>query len=349
VIFPKIDSSRLRAFFKNPSVRRAATAIFLLVVGALIVQEARSIEWQKVGLAAKSYAASTLVLAAALAAVSYFIYSCYELLGRYYTGVKLAASAMMSTAFVSFATNQSLGALIGSVGFRIRIYSKLGVEAAQIGRIAGLSIVTNWLGYAAIAGAVFLFGNISLPKEVDMAPGWEIGRSIVRSVGAVLLLLALAYLGLCSWSRKREFTIRKTKIVLPGAGLAFAQLGLSVMHWPVAASVVYVLFQGQVDFVTVLAALLLSSIAVVITHIPAGLGVLEAIFIALLGHRVPTPTILAALLVFRAIYYLAPLLIAALMYLRIETRSRAEKPSNKSKGESRNRSERAMLSRVGPR
>lgn len=338
----------LKALWTNAHVRRGVTALFLLVVAALIFNEARTVEWKKVALAIKSYEAVTLAIAAACSALGYLIYSCYDLLGRAYTNVKLPKRTMMSAAFVSFATNQSLGSLIGSVGFRFRIYSKLGLPPAQIARITGLSIVTNWLGYAALAGAIFVSGALALPKDIDMAPGWELGRSIVRGVGIALLLSAAAYIAMCAFSRKRQFTIRKIKITIPSSSLAFAQLGLSAIHWPVAAAIVYVLFQGQVAFVLVLAALLLAAIAVVLTHIPAGLGVLEAVFIGLLSRRIPTPHIVAALLVFRAIYYLAPLAIAAVVYMTIET---AKKTSETNESESRAHGEIAasqrMLSRVG--
>ena len=63
-----------------------------------------------------------------------------------------------------------------------------------------------------------------------------------------------------------------------------------------------------------LATLLLACIAGVATHIPAGLGVLEAVFIALLGHRVPHAELLGALLAYRAMYFIGPLIVAGIAY-----------------------------------
>jgi uncharacterized membrane protein YbhN (UPF0104 family) len=70
----------------------------------------------------------------------------------------------------------------------------------------------------------------------------------------------------------------------------------------------------------VLATLLVAAIAGVLTHVPAGLGVLEAVFVALLSTRMPATELLAALLAYRGIYYLAPLAIAAVVYLVLEAR-----------------------------
>ena len=79
------------------------------------------------------------------------------------------------------------------------------------------------------------------------------------------------------------------------------------------------LLQQRIDYPTVLGVLLLAAVAAAVTHIPAGLGALEAIFLAMLGERVAQPELLAALLAYRAIYYLGPLLLAAIAYLAFES------------------------------
>jgi len=59
----------------------------------------------------------------------------------------------------------------------------------------------------------------------------------------------------------------------------------------------------------------------VITHVPAGLGVLEAVFVALLGGQASQAELIAALLAYRALYYLVPLGVAALVLFRLEARA----------------------------
>ena len=59
-------------------------------------------------------------------------------------------------------------------------------------------------------------------------------------------------------------------------------------------------------------------------HVPAGLGVIEAVFVAVLGPAgmdlAGEPRLLAALLAYRAVYYLLPLLFALAFYLAFEAR-----------------------------
>jgi len=251
--------------------------------------------------------------ASGLVAVSYLIYSSFDLLGRHFVGVRLPAGRFMRIAFVSYAFNLSLGAVIGAVAFRFRMYSRLGLDALQMSKLISLSVVTNWLGYATIAGCVFVSGRVSLPA------GWDIEHSILRLVGALMLCTASAYMLLCAFSTRREFRVFNHVVQIPSLRLASLQLLVSSLHWPAEAAVVYVLLHGQLDFVTVLGALALTAIGSVITHIPAGIGILEATFVGLNGDRLPATELLAALLVFRALYFIAPLAVATLIYIGAET------------------------------
>ena len=96
------------------------------------------------------------------------------------------------------------------------------------------------------------------------------------------------------------------------------ELVLSAMNWMLIGSVMWVLLQHRVDYPSVLGVLLIAAVAGVIAHVPAGLGVLEAVFVALLSGRVPQGELLAALLAYRATYYLAPLALALGLFIKLE-------------------------------
>jgi hypothetical protein len=69
-----------------------------------------------------------------------------------------------------------------------------------------------------------------------------------------------------------------------------------------------------------------AAVAGVVTHVPAGLGVLEAVFVACLSD-VGTPIVLAALLSYRAVYYLVPLALASIGYAIGEISRRGATPA----------------------
>ena len=304
-----------------PRIRRVLTLVFFAGVATLLYSQARHIEWGEVLDVIAGFPASSIFEAGALVALSYGIYSSYDLLGRAWTSHGLPAWKVMAVTFVSYAFNLNLGTLVGGFAFRFRLYSSFGLGNAVITRVLALSLTTNWLGYFAVAGCVFAFGVITPP------PGWEIGATALHGVGFAMMGAAVAYLMLCGTSRRREWTLRGHEISLPPLRLAALQLLLSCANWSVIAAVIFVLMPGNVAYPSVLGVLLTGALASAIAHIPAGLGVLEAVFIALLVPPLSRGEVLAGLLAYRALYYLAPLLIACGAYLFLE--AVAKKQSNR--------------------
>ncbi|MBC8057829.1 MAG: UPF0104 family protein, partial [Rhizobiales bacterium] len=297
-----------------PAAKRIFTIAFFALVLGLVANQARTVDWPSVLDAIRAYRAQTLLVAAALAAASFAVYCCYDLVGRQQTGHGVAPLKVAGIAFVSYAFNLNLGSLVGGIAFRYRLYSGHGLETPVITKVVVLSMLTNWLGYLAVGGAVFLFAPIALP------PDWKLGSEGLRYLGAGMMAAAAAYLALCGFSKRREWRVRGDAVHLPSARVALVQLALSSVNWLVIAAVIYTLLQQKVDYFAVLSVFLVAAVAGVITHVPAGLGVLEAVFVALLAHRVPQGELLAALLAYRAIYYLAPLAIAALLFFAVDVK-----------------------------
>jgi uncharacterized membrane protein YbhN (UPF0104 family) len=305
------------------------TVAFLMVVASLLVLMARRVQWDEVGTALLRYDRWLLAGAAALAALSYAIYSCYDLLSRHYVRHALPRRLTVAIAFVSYAFNLNMGAMVGGVGFRVRLYSQFGLKAAAISRIVALSITTNWLGYVAVAGVCFVAGLVPVPDE------WRVGAAGFRILGAALLAVAAGYLAACAFSPRRELNVRGHEIALPSWRVGLLQLALGATNWLLLGCIVWLLLQRGAPYEHVLAVLLAGAIAGAITHIPAGLGALEAVFVALLGDTLGAGTVLAALLAYRAIYYLAPLLVAVPAYVVLEriAKSHPRKRRSSQKGD----------------
>lgn len=302
-----------------PKVWRILGVLFFVAVLTLLASRARAVDWPQVWEAVRGYRAASLAAGAGLALLSYLLYTGFDLLGRYYTRHTLPRHRVMTVAFISYAFNLNFGGLIGGAGFRYRLYSRLGLGTGTTSRVLGLSILTNWLGYVALAGIVFTVRVVELP------PDWTIGTDALQLIGVGLVLSVFAYLLLCARARRRTWTLRGHDIELPPLRIAGIQLALSMSNWLVMAVLVTLLMPDEVAFATVLGVLLISAVAAAMTHIPAGLGVLEAVFFVLLGHQVTQPELLAVLLTYRALYYLAPLAIAAVAYFLLEARAARSK------------------------
>lgn len=305
-----------------PWIQRAVTLGFFVAVAVLLSRYAREVDWREVGESLRELPRRLLLAAGALAAVSHALYSCFDLLGRHYTGHRLPVPQVMQVNFISYAFNLNLGSLLGGVAFRYRMYTKLGLRYATVTRILTFSMLTNWLGCLVVGGALFTFAPLELP------PDWKLDSGGLHGLGVVLLALAATYFALCLFSRRRSWTVRGHELTLPGARMAALQLVMSCTNWSIIGAVMWTLLQGAVPYPTVLTVLLIAALAGLIVRVPGGLGVLETVFVALLGHRVPEAQLLGALLAYRAIYYLGPLVAATLLYLWVETRSRRKDVSH---------------------
>ncbi len=300
-------------------LKRGVTLLFFVLVGGLLFSMARNVDWPEVATTLRGYSPLVLVAGVGITAASYTAFSSYDLLGKRYTGHGLPARQVLQLAFVCYAFNLNLGAWVGSLAMRYRLYTRLGLGVGTVTRILSISLIANWLGYMILAGVVFSFRLLELPQN------WEIGATGLQFIGFGLLTVSFAYLAACRFSKRRAWHVRGHEIVLPPLRLALMQAALGAANWTLMATLIYLLLPPGLFFPSILGILLISAVAGVITHIPAGLGVLEAVFLALLQHQVAKSEILAALIGYRAIYFLLPLAVACLMYLVLERRGTQRK------------------------
>lgn len=315
-----------KAHSKWKMAKKILTWLFFIAVVVLLVVYARKVNWEDVWKVIVNYNRVAILSAVGLVIISYLAYGGYDLIGRAYCGHKLAKRQVMLVSFICYAFNLTLSTWVGGVAMRYRLYSRLGLSGSTITRIFSLSIATNWLGYILLAGVLFTAGMVPIP------PGWFIGEGTLRLIGALLALLVVIYLAACAFSKRRRWTIRGQKLALPSLRMALFQFAISCANWMVMGMIIWLLLGQKVDYPVVLGVLLISSIAGVIIHIPAGIGVLEAVFLALLrGEHATHGEIIAALLAYRVLYFILPLLLALVLYLWLESRAKHLRQKNERK------------------
>ena len=305
---------------RRPWVARAKRVVFvafLCGVGYLLWRAAQSIDWHAVGDVLRNLDAATLATALALTAASYLLYTGYDLAARRYAGHDVPTPRVMLISFIAYTFALNIGAAVGGAGFRLRMYTREGVPLGCITRVIAFCIATNWIGYFVLAGLLFSSGAIVPPPNFPvhvfgLGPG-----AGMRALGVLMLGIGVAYLIACHTTHGRVFHVRGHHFRFPTPRLALLQFAMATTNWTLMGLTV-ACFLPQVGDAQVIGALLLAAVATAIAHIPAGLGVAEAVFIALLGHRVPAPQLIGALIAYRACYFLAPLVIATFAYAGLE-------------------------------
>ncbi|WP_295986104.1 lysylphosphatidylglycerol synthase domain-containing protein, partial [uncultured Variovorax sp.] len=270
------------------------------------------IDWAGALNALHKYSPWLLLAVLGLCTASHALYGCFDLIGRLHLRHRLSAPRTWAIAVTSYAFNLNLGSLVGGIGMRARLYARAGLDETTVAQIVGLSLATNWLGYGLLAGGLFAAGAIEPPQQA------HIGEGALRALGVAMILLAIGYVVACAISRKREWVIRGRHVHLPGGRIAVMQLALSSANWALMGAAMYLLLGQKVPYATTLSVLMAASIVGVITPVPAGLGVLEAVYLALLSGTVKQGALMGAVLAYRALYYLVPLAGGLALYVLLE-------------------------------
>ncbi|SDH51874.1 lysylphosphatidylglycerol synthase domain-containing protein [Variovorax sp. OV700] len=313
------DASTLSAAARSaqrPSLWRRCRRWVLPLVGlavlGLLLSHAHKVDWAGAWEALQRYPATLLLGVLGIATASHALYGCYDLIGRRHTRHRVPRWRTWAIAVSSYAFNLNLGSLVGGIALRARLYARAGLDETVVAQIVGVSLATNWLGYGLLAGGLFAAGVIAPPRQAS------IGADALRALGVLMILLAAAYVVACAFSRGRQWQVRGRRLRLPSAKLALIQLTLSTANWALMGCAMYLLLGRQVPYATTLSVLLAAAIVGVITPIPAGLGVLEAVYLALLSGSVRQGALMGAVLAYRALYYLLPLGGGIVLYVLLE-------------------------------
>jgi uncharacterized membrane protein YbhN (UPF0104 family) len=296
---------------------RSLGPLLILAAGAwLVAPELRAIELGDVRLALARIPRTAIALALGLTAASYVTLSIYDLLGLRHLGHRLAYRRVLPSAFVSYAYNFNLGAVIGGMASRYRIYGSWGLGPADVTALNAFCVLTTWVGFSAILGALLLCHPDGV--ESSLLP-----VTSLRALGGACALFPLGYLGLCATARGRRVGVGRWRYALPRPRTAALQVLVSTVEWSLPAAVIWTLqAELALPYSTLLGAHLLSAIAGLIVRVPGSLGVLEAVFLRSLAGRAAAPAILATLLAFRTVYYLLPLVLGTIVFAGLEARQR---------------------------
>ena len=170
-----------------------------------------------------------------------------------------------------------------------------------------------WTGFLGLAGAVFLFAPPDIPNGLHLGSIW------IRVFGFFLFLIPIGYFLLCHYRWNPKF-LRRLKYELPSGRVAVEQVVVSAAEWSLAALALYVLLPKVAggDFVDFLSVFGMAQFLSLVSHVPGGIGVLEATVLYFVsGENGPSADALGALVAFRIIYYFMPMalsLIALAIY-----------------------------------
>ena len=282
--------------FASSKLARSVVTVAILAIAALLIRgELKSARLADIAHAIAHVPPWAIGLAAAFTAATYFCGAVVEWQALKCIGRPLPLGRTILAASGASALSIAMGfGLASGTAARLRFYAFAHLTAADVAKLTAL-----------VSGALYLSGLVTLGLAGLAAPTAVAGVLHWPAWGVVLLSAALLaplpawFLVLRRW-RSHEFGPRGRAMAL-AAGLA---------NWIFQGAAMFVLAARHVtDFPAFLAAFGLGSLIGSLLGVPADLGVLEA---TVLGSRAlgAAHQGAAALVLFRVIFQLVPLILA---------------------------------------
>ncbi|TCL91839.1 hypothetical protein C8J38_105142 [Rhizobium sp. PP-WC-2G-219] len=285
----------LRIIFRVVAVAAVLFALYLLF------QTLRQYTLDEILTALRAIPVSHLLLGLVFAAASYACLSCFDALGVRYTGNRLPFHKTALASFVSLSIGHNVGvAALSSGAVRYRYYARWGLTAEDVAKIVLFCGVTVALGLMTLGGASLLL------RPQDAADMTGLSRSAVFAIGIASLIASVIYLVLSAFVRK-PLTIRDWSFNLPKLPIAAAQIVVGTLNFAFVAASLHQMLSAfaEAGYLKVASVSIIANVAAIISHVPGGIGVLEAT----VAHILPGAESVAAVIAFRVIYYFIPLAI----------------------------------------
>ncbi|NWK97571.1 bifunctional lysylphosphatidylglycerol flippase/synthetase MprF [Sphingobium lactosutens] len=252
---------------------------------------------------------SLIALSVGMTILSYLALTLYDHIALVGMGRPLRWRTVALASFCSYTLSHNLGlSLLTGGSARLRIYGAAGLRPSETARIILSAGLAFWGGVVTMAALLMAFHPIALDLW-----GLTLAMPLQRVFG-VALLIGIAMLLLMLGQECRPIRLFGWMLALPTRRQAAGQIGVACIDLMAASAALFILVpQASIGlYPAFFLGYALAIILTLVSHVPGGIGLFEAVMLAALP-QVDRPSLLAALLVYRAIYYVIPLIVAIVM------------------------------------
>jgi uncharacterized membrane protein YbhN (UPF0104 family) len=255
--------------------------------------------------------ATQVGLALVFTFLSFVALAGYEIYAVHYAGRRLPGWRVWIYSFITQSIVHAAGfAIVLGLSLRYKLYLRHGLTLLDAAKIQAFFTMTFALGTATLAGIVLLLHpDVPAAATSITDPFWR-GIGLTALVGVAALLV---------WSGPlhRPVRVMGISMVLPSARITMIQIMLGIADLAAVAGALHALMppELQLGYLHVLAIFVVAISIGLISHVPGSLGVFESTVMLLIS---PSDDLVAplvsSLILFRAIYYILPLVCGALLF-----------------------------------
>ena len=292
-----------------------AGLFFFVFAAYMLYNQLSKYSWDDIKTALLSIPDRNLVYACVASFFGYVALSSYDYLALRYIGRKISAWKWIFAGFIGFSISNNAGhAIVSGGSIRYRLYTRWRFHASEIVRMVTFSGFTYLFGcFFLIIMGYFLtpdhaFGEGSVSKMTTLV------TTIVAAVGLLLYFWATLFY-------KKPIIIKDVEFDIPSFKMALAQVFLGGADILLASLVLYFSLIPFIDipFDVFIGVFIIAQVLGVFSQVPGGLGVFEGLFLFIIpGGEGNAANLFGALIAYRIIYYLLPLLVSGVVLMTYE-------------------------------
>ena len=298
--------------------RKLLVALAVLIAGAVLVVPFGDIvvdlDYHAMIGALRKMSLASIALSVGTTALSFAALIGRDASALRYVGARTSFSALALGAFCGSALGNAAGfGAFTAAAVRYRVYGAVGVKSEDIARLLLFVLGGFALGLTSIGGAATL---LEADPVADLL-GWSPTPLRILASAALASVASFFIFGL-----RGDAKIGGVVIAAPTRWVAAAQLVLTSVRLFGAALALWVLLPPtQVNFPMFAAIFSAATALGAVSHIPGGVGVFELAVLWAFRGQAASDAVAAALLAYRGVYYVLPLILSSALFASFELRS----------------------------
>lgn len=296
-------SAQTKRLFKK--VISYAGLFFFILAAGMLWWQLRNYSLSDIAHAILDIPIINLFLACTACLAGYLALSLYDYLALRYVGGRVTWWKWMLAGMLGFAISNNAGhAVVSGGAIRYRLYTRWRIRGSDILKMLTISGFTYFLG----ASAIVVIGYFLIPRAVfNNSVGVSMGLNTLFIFCATILL---TYFAITLIFHKKSIKVGDINFQIPSTQMAFGQTILGITDSVLAGLVLYVCLIPFVDipFTTFIGLFVIAQTTGVFSQVPGGIGVFESVFMLALPDTIDKANIFGALLAYRIIYYVLPLI-----------------------------------------
>ena len=282
-----------------------AGVFFFVLAAAMLWWQLRDYKFMDIVHAITSIPVVNLVAACVACFVGYVALGTYDYLALRYVGARVAWWKWMMAGMLGFAISNNAGhAVVSGGAIRYRLYTRWRISGTDIVKMLTFSGFTYFLGCSAIV----IIGYFLVPHEIFSAS--DAASFGINTLFIICAAVLIAYFAMAVFFHGNGVRIGQVRFTMPDVETALYQTALGITDSVLAGLVLYCCMAPfvHIPFGTFIGLFVIAQATGVFSQVPGGIGVFESIFMLALPNGADRADVFGALLAYRIIYYVLPLI-----------------------------------------